>query len=235
MIQVIGRPAVRMFFKKKLFVILITISIIYGLINHLIIMKIFNNQLVHCLIISVAFGVLYYLVVLYIFRKNMTLVKYNRTLELKLNVDELTQLYNRKALEESLVTLEFAESYSMIFIDIDNFKSYNDNYGHEVGDEVLKGISEEIKNSIRSIDRVYRYGGEEVLVILERCDYLTARGLAEKIKLNVSKLHIEGAGVCTVSLGVGSYPENGRSPREIIKYADSAMLNAKKKGKNQVS
>ncbi len=228
MIKEYGRYNMKIYTEKLLFLSLIIISIMYGLINHFVIIPIFNNQLLHCLILSIAFGVLYYLVVLYFFKKNLTLMKYNKTLERELNIDELTQLYNRKALEERIITLEFAEVYSMIFIDIDNFKSYNDNYGHETGDEVLKVISNDIKNSIRSLDIVYRYGGDEILVILDRCDYLSARGIAEKIKRNVSKLHIQHIGTVTVSLGVGTYPEHGNTANEIIKYADLAMLTAKK-------
>ena len=108
---------------------------------------------------------------------------------------------------------------------------HNDIYGHEVGDEVLKIISKDIKNSIRSLDEVYRIGGDEILIILDRCDYLSARGIAEKIKKNISKLIIKHVGTVTVSLGVGTYPEHGGSANEIIKYADLAMLTAKKKGK----
>lgn len=127
------------------------------------------------------------------------------------------------------------DTYSIIFIDIDNFKNFNNSFGHQIGDTVLKKVGQTIKATVRSNDSVYRYGGEEIVIILNDCDKKNAFAIAEKVRLNISELDNSPFPVITISLGISSYPEDGTEIDKIIEASDMALLTAKKLGKNQVA
>lgn len=155
--------------------------------------------------------------------------------------DGLTDLYNHRFFYESLKQLiEYnTTSLSLLFIDIDNFKQYNDAYGHQAGDEVLKKISKILKQSTRPNDIVARYGGEEFTVILPDTDEEGALAIAENMRQAVAKTKFEGEksqpnGRITISIGVSCYPDKGKDAKELINSADDALYRAKFFNKNRV-
>ena len=157
--------------------------------------------------------------------------------------DGLTELYNHRYFQEQMIqNIETAKRYnkhfSLIMIDIDFFKKFNDTYGHQSGDAVLRQVAQILKKNVRSSDIVCRYGGEEMSIILTNTNNTDANITAEKICKAVSanplKL-VNGKDVnVTISLGVSTYPENGLTSQEMIKYADDCLYIAKENGRNQV-
>ena len=160
------------------------------------------------------------------------------------NVDGLTELYNHRyfheILRKSISDVNKNGGFvSLIFIDIDYFKHYNDLYGHQKGDYVLKKVGEVIKGCIRTNDIVARYGGEEFAVILPNTNEATAVLIAEKIRNNIEETYFEGEenqpnGKITSSIGVSIYPEKSNSDIDLIKNADDALYRAKFFKKNRV-
>lgn len=152
--------------------------------------------------------------------------------------DELTSLYNRRFQIEVLINAKnnferYGSPFSILMIDIDNFKSINDIYGHSMGDEVLKAIANSLNSSLRSTDIASRWGGEEFLVLLQNTDLESAVGVAERIRRDIEGLKIQGVGRVTVSIGVASF-RKGESVENLITRADDAMYEAKASGKNRV-
>jgi len=155
--------------------------------------------------------------------------------------DGLTNLYNRRYFDDSL-SKEMARStrhdnsLSLIMLDVDNFKNYNDTYGHPEGDEVLKDIGSIIKSSIRKIDVPCRYGGEEFAVILPETTKDNAVILAERIRerLVEKRFFPQGNRVnVSASFGVAQYIDE-KSSKEFIQRADEQLYQAKEKGKNKI-
>jgi diguanylate cyclase (GGDEF)-like protein len=167
---------------------------------------------------------------------------HRRTEELTI-IDELTDTYNyryfvRKLDEERKRALRYDLPLSLIMVDIDWFKKINDSYGHEVGNEVLVALSNIIKCCIRDVDIFARYGGEEFVIILPQTPQAEASRIGERIRDQVESTIIEtqdtGKLKITVSVGVTSFPENGKSHEEIVSIADQALYRAKGSGKNLV-
>jgi len=158
---------------------------------------------------------------------------YEETAKLSLH-DPLTGLANRRLMEYVLET-SFAKArrdesaFSAVMIDIDFFKTYNDTYGHTVGDNLLVNIAKIIREEIRQIDLGVRFGGEEFLILLPETELSEACEVAERIRKEVEKK----MGV-TVSLGVSCYNHGMQKKEDIIKKADDALLQAKQRGKNRV-
>jgi len=160
------------------------------------------------------------------------------------NEDGLTGVYNHRyfyeKLREKIKSCEIEnKSVSMVFIDIDYFKHYNDLYGHQQGDEALKKIGELLKQKARTEDIVARYGGEEFAIILPETNGDEAINLAEDIRKTIECTYFEGEenqpnGTMTVSVGVSTYPEKAKNDIELIKSADDALYKAKFFSKNRV-
>jgi len=157
--------------------------------------------------------------------------------------DPLTGLFNRRYLENILPTLIAAaqrrgEKMAFLMIDMDYFKKVNDSYGHEAGDIVLKTLSNILKYSIRKSDIAIRYGGEEFLIILQNIKSIDdAVKVAEKIRENVQNSIIdigENSIKKTVSIGISIFPDHCMKGWECIKYADIALYEAKRTGRNKV-
>ncbi|MGA1846927.1 GGDEF domain-containing protein [Deferribacter abyssi] len=156
-------------------------------------------------------------------------------------VDNLTNIYNRNFLDKKLVEeVEKFQRYnsplSVIMLDIDDFKSVNDNYGHQIGDQVLKYFTNIIKNNIRKVDIPFRYGGEEFLIILPHTSKEQAIVVAERIlkELNETVFKIKGNSLkITASIGVTEAKEHD-SVDTLIKRVDDLLLKAKREGKNRV-
>ncbi len=154
--------------------------------------------------------------------------------------DELTTLYNRRYIIDQLeLRMQEAERYecplSLMMIDIDNFKHVNDDFGHNVGDEILVKTSLEIKNNLRAHDLLGRYGGEEFLVVLPKTDMDNACIAAQNIRNAVRSIHFKQLSddQITISIGVAEYKQNMRY-KELIKMADNCLYKAKQNGKDRV-
>ena len=169
---------------------------------------------------------------------------YEQTL-IKAHKDALTDLWNhgffQLVFEEELRHAKERVSYlSVIMLDIDNFKNYNDTWGHQKGDDALVKISKIVMDSSRRIDFVCRYGGEEFAVILPATSKREAIVIAERIRSNIQQYQFTGEQghppqKITVSIGVASFPEDGNNKAELIRSADEALYTAKREGKNRVS
>ncbi len=154
--------------------------------------------------------------------------------------DELTGLYNFRYFKETLPrelgrAQRFGVSLSLIFIDLDSFKAYNDRFGHDAGNEALVRVAEVLLRSVRDIDSAFRYGGEEFAILLPDTQKYGALKLAERIVENVEKMKIDAPsqhGVLTISVGVASFPADAADGDFLLQAADSAMYRAKAAGKN---
>ncbi|EOR27629.1 diguanylate cyclase [Clostridium sartagoforme AAU1] len=165
-------------------------------------------------------------------------------LEGLVNKDGLTEVYNHRYFHDTLkekVSLsgKYNENISLIFIDIDYFKHYNDLYGHQRGDEVLRTIGNILKKNIRSTDIAARYGGEEFALILPNTTEEQALLIADRIRSVIEKTKFYGeenqpSGVLTASMGVSVFPVKAKSDIELIKSADDALYRAKFFNKNRV-
>ncbi|HOT76126.1 MAG TPA: sensor domain-containing diguanylate cyclase, partial [Candidatus Wallbacteria bacterium] len=164
--------------------------------------------------------------------------------EMLANTDGLTKLYTRRYMENFFeAELEKSRRYghplSFIISDIDHFKSFNDTYGHQIGDFVLEEVAKVLKGAVRNVDLAARYGGEEFVAVLPETDYKGAFTFAERFrKLVEGKIYEDqktGQKLrVTVSIGVASYPLHSKERTEIIKKADSALYIAKESGRNRV-
>ena len=160
------------------------------------------------------------------------------------NVDGLTGVYNHRYFQDSLkmnieISNRTSEPISMIFIDIDYFKHYNDLYGHQKGDEVLRNIGKILRENVRKDDIVARYGGEEFAIILPSTKEDEALKIADNIRLIVESTKFYGEenqpkGTLTVSMGISIYPDKAKTDIELIKSADDALYRAKFFNKNRV-
>ncbi len=162
-------------------------------------------------------------------------------LELTARTDPLTGLYNRKYLEESLKTIVSQAkraniTYGILMADIDFFKMINDTYGHDVGDEAIKIVSQTLIENTRESDIVIRFGGEEFIVLLHNCNEDFVFEIAEKIRVAFSKKEIP-AGTSsfnkTISIGASIFPTHSNNFWQCVKFADMALYNAKENGRNK--
>ena len=158
-------------------------------------------------------------------------------------VDPLTGLSNRRQLDTALeASLSHAARtntpVSCAMIDVDHFKRFNDNHGHDAGDAVLRAVGEALKRSIRSEDLAFRYGGEEFLLLMPGLGVADARARAEDIRLRIASLAVRhddrDLGPVTASIGVATWPEQCAADR-LVRAADAALLRAKRGGRDQVA
>jgi diguanylate cyclase len=211
------------------------VGITYGIVYHYLAMPILGDSLfVQCLGSGTMFGMISYFILVNITHKYYEVEKDNKSLRRYINIDQLTGLFNRRAFNQDIKKMEKEISYSLVFIDVDNFREFNNEYGHDSGDAVLQIVSETIKKGIRQNDRAYRYGGEEIVIILKECIKSNAMQIGEKIRENISSIDNSPQPSITISLGVASYPEDGEDISTVIKLSDKALLKAKKSGKNRM-
>ena len=175
-------------------------------------------------------------------RQQAELEALNEALFAQARTDPLTTLANRLCLNEDLPGLrqevEGGETYCAIMCDVDHFKLYNDNYGHPAGDTVLRRVAASLKESLRSGDRAYRYGGEEFLVIAQVRSNAEAATIAECFRLAVERLaepHAKSPfGIVTLSVGTAvATPRAGFDPTAWLGAADAALYRSKELGRNR--
>ncbi|HEU5262865.1 MAG TPA: diguanylate cyclase [Gemmatimonadales bacterium] len=152
--------------------------------------------------------------------------------------DDLTGLYNRRYLMETLATevrrsRRLQHSFAILIADIDHFKEYNDTVGHLAGDEMLRRVARILRESTREVDCVARYGGEEFVVMLPETGADEAAETAERIRDRVAREALAG-GTITLSVGVAEFPTHGDTPESVISSADSALYQAKREGRNRM-
>ncbi len=165
----------------------------------------------------------------------------NYNLKMVNAIDKLTKLYTRKYFENSLLN-ELANAvvkggeFSLIMADIDRFKTVNDRYGHQVGDEILAKIAELLMSNARKTDICARYGGEEFIMLLPHTDTEGAYNLAEKIrkKIESTNLYTHCPSI-TISMGVSTYPVHSTWMKDLIDKADQALYYSKENGRNQTT
>lgn len=156
--------------------------------------------------------------------------------------DELTSLYTQRHFRASIVerfvdAKKLGNKLSLLFMDIDNFKMINDQYGHMVGGSVLKSVAKHIMLSIRDNDLAFRYGGEEFAVILPSTDYPMAYQVAERVREDIAAFVFEKDTLninVTVSIGISVCPDDVDSVEDLISTSDKALYKAKQTGKNKV-
>ena len=167
----------------------------------------------------------------------------NHQLQLMATTDALTGCLNRGGIEEQLnVEMERlgrnGQTFSILLLDIDFFKRINDSYGHDVGDEVLKSVVAVVSQTIRAIDSLGRWGGEEFLLLLPSTDRESAIALAERIRHAVASLNVsvpQGEAIeVTVSIGVAEAAADQFTIDRLIKLADERLYRAKEQGRNRV-
>lgn len=183
----------------------------------------------------------------YKFLENVHIYRMNKEKEQNLmalaTTDDVTGLYNQRKLSQDLASaVDYHEreskNFSIMFIDVDHFKSVNDNYGHVTGSKLLQDIGEELSHLLRSSDDIYRYGGDEFVVIMPSVNIQTVHEIATRILAKIkSKKFDVGDGTdfhLSVSIGIAQYPTDATSAIEIIRFADEMMYQSKKSGRGKV-
>jgi diguanylate cyclase (GGDEF)-like protein/PAS domain S-box-containing protein len=170
-------------------------------------------------------------------------IKLREILHIQSIRDVLTNLYNRRYMEETLDrelrrSIRRGTKLGVIMLDIDKFKSFNDTYGHDAGDALLKELGAFLQLNIRGEDVACRYGGEEIVVILPEINEEDALERAEELRLGVKEIRINYRGQLlrplTISSGVSMYPDHGELTDDLLRAADTALYQAKRSGRDKV-
>jgi diguanylate cyclase (GGDEF)-like protein len=160
-------------------------------------------------------------------------------------VDGLTGLFVRRYFdarvdEEIERARRYSQAFSVVMIDIDDFKHLNDTHGHLIGDRVLREVAAAVKGELRGVDTAARYGGEELVIILPRTELVAAFALAERVRARIADRRIavgpDGPVLSvSASFGIAAYPDSGLgSAEDLVRRADRALYRAKRSGKNRV-
>jgi len=159
--------------------------------------------------------------------------------------DPLTELHNFRYFQTQLKSeitraARYNHPLSLLIVDIDHFKHYNDTNGHQMGNVILKQVAQAMKDTLRGEDFLARYGGEEFVAVLTETDPAKGRAVAERLRASIESLDVPGrdkqpGGKLTVSIGGASFPGNGNVASVLIERADKSLYTAKKGGRNQVS
>ncbi len=178
-------------------------------------------------------------------KHNVELEKVNHVLQELAVKDGLTGLYNHRYFFEAIGieharALRHKRQYSLLFIDVDQFKHYNDTHGHPQGDELLKNLADIFSHRLRQSDTVARYGGEEFVLILPETTKDGALILANNLRQHIAEHAFYGGecqpgGKITVSIGLANFPDDGNEPGILIEKADKALYSAKRSGRNKVT
>ena len=172
-------------------------------------------------------------------RQKAELQTANTRLEALATTDGLTDIKNHRAFQERLVSeversVRYGESLSLLLIDVDRFKPFNDTFGHPAGDNALRIVAHILQNCARAADFVARYGGEEFVVILPEADAPGALEAAERFRAAVES-HAWEQRAITVSVGIATLQSGRDTPQTLIDHADRALYHAKQSGRNCIS
>ena len=176
-------------------------------------------------------------------KRTQELQKLNQRLTALSLVDPMLNIGNRRSMNEELLKIaerarRYNRPYSIALVDVDNFKKYNDEYGHLFGDDALVSVAAALKRAVRNADSVYRYGGEEFLVLLPEVGVEGATIAGEHMRTAIEKLKIEhefaAGGILTASFGVAEEDLAAPDCKAVIDRADAALYQAKDNGRNQV-
>jgi diguanylate cyclase (GGDEF)-like protein len=183
----------------------------------------------------------------YKYLENILIYRKNKEKEKSLKVlaatDEITGLYNQRQLSKDLehavkIHEELHENFSIMFIDVDHFKNVNDNYGHVVGSKLLTDMGNALKLILRESDHIYRYGGDEFVIVMPNIDNKTVHEVALRVlhKIKSIDFQIDNGDIykMSISIGIAEYPTDAKSAIEIIKFADEKMYMSKKSGRGKV-
>ncbi len=162
----------------------------------------------------------------------------NKDLERLSVKDRLTGLYNRMKLDmvlsdEIIRFKRYNNKLSLVILDIDYFKMVNDNFGHQAGDKVLRKTADSLRNNIRAVDIIGRWGGEEFLVICPETDLAGAKSIAEKLRITIKDQDVAENINVTASFGVAELAVD-EEEEDFLRKADSALYRAKENGRNRV-
>jgi diguanylate cyclase (GGDEF)-like protein len=155
--------------------------------------------------------------------------------------DALTGLANRRRLDEDLLleverAVRYSRPVSLIMVDLDHFKALNDTFGHPRGDIVLQQVAQTLTDTVRSCDTVYRYGGEEIAIIVRDTDLAGADALAERLREAVElRFNRDDGPILTLSAGVAAVPEHAATPAGLLAAADAALYASKDGGRNRTT
>jgi diguanylate cyclase (GGDEF)-like protein len=162
--------------------------------------------------------------------------------EVRARTDDLTRLLNHGTFKDWLArSVATREPFGLVMIDLDEFKQVNDSLGHQAGDRLLRDIATAIRNAARETDAVFRYGGDEFVVILPRTDSAGLQSAAERIHDAVASVGSAGSAWATERLAIGAsigtayFPDDGETPEDILLAADRACFIAKRRGRGQVA
>lgn len=173
-----------------------------------------------------------------VYKMSRQVQKDQKHLEKLSQVDQLTQVFNRRRIEDIYGNIfkeakRYDTTFSIVLLDIDHFKNVNDTFGHLFGDFVLKEVSKTLKRNIRETDYLGRYGGEEFIIISTHTNREAAMHLAEKLRVAISKIKLDKATI-TASFGFIEYDKEFKNKEEMFDLADKKLYNAKNNGRNTV-
>ena len=167
----------------------------------------------------------------------------HQKLEMLAKTDEVTGLYNQRKLSEDLEIAvkqhqQDHDKFSIMFIDVDHFKNVNDSHGHVVGSQLLQDIGTVLVHILRQSDHVYRYGGDEFVVIMPHVDIETVYTIANRVlnQIKDKEFEVDGGEIyrLSVSIGIAEYPTDAKSALDIIRFADEMMYMSKRSGRGKV-
>ena len=170
-------------------------------------------------------------------------VRYVKEVEDLATIDALTGLYNHRVFQGTLSSEiqragRYDEPLSLILLDIDHFKQFNDRYGHQLGDVVLRDVATVARRSVRTTDIAARYGGEEFAILLPNTSAGEAAAMAERLRANIEQHRVPHENLLlkvTISAGVATFPEHAASPNSLVAEADAALYRSKGAGRNMVT
>jgi diguanylate cyclase len=217
---------------KNIFIValilaMMILGVISGYIFYILFVKSGDTLIFGCIIAGFVFGLLNALVALFAI-KNYSIVKpKQRSLGNKIRVDVLTKLYNRYAFENDIRAFNPDMVYSMIYMNVDNFNEINDSYGKDIGDKILNDCAEIIRNCIRYSDIAYRYGEEELVIILIGCDKTEAEKIGQNIVDRIHNFDNEPYCKLVMSSGTACMPGDAQTFEQLIEASALALLKTK--------
>jgi diguanylate cyclase (GGDEF)-like protein len=161
----------------------------------------------------------------------------HREVEIRAETDQLTGLFNHGALTQQIEDLVAKnDRFAMLMVDLDFFKTFNDQHGHQAGNQLLRALSQVLRSSCRESDLVFRFGGDEFALLLPGTGLTGARTVAEKVQLAVADMNANSGRIpVTCSVGVAAYPRDGETGAAMILAADRACYAAKRAGRNRIA